>query len=211
MTVLNDFLKDMEGKYTAYHAQEHFDDLYIDIKIIKILGAKKGAYVLTYTNHNGKLFVEFWRSKRMSNPKRFYYLSEQSRLESINKWITNQREREAIIKGSRTSDKGRGLEVGDMLSSVWGYDQTNYNYYEVTKLIGDTMVEIREVNQLSEATGNMQGNCAPIAGDYTGETMRRRATDGRVKVCSVQTASIMQYNMVAGTRIYNAGHYTSYH
>jgi hypothetical protein len=33
------------------------------------------------------------------------------------------------------------LKVGDILVSSWGYDQTNVSFYQVTALIGKTMVE----------------------------------------------------------------------
>ena len=37
------------------------------------------------------------------------------------------------------------LEVGDVLNETWGYEQTNQNFYQVTKKIGKTMVELVEV------------------------------------------------------------------
>jgi hypothetical protein len=36
----------------------------------------------------------------------------------------------------------KNVKVGDIFYSSWGYDQTNIDYYMVTKLIGKTMVEI---------------------------------------------------------------------
>jgi hypothetical protein len=37
------------------------------------------------------------------------------------------------------------LKVGDILYSDWGYDQTNIDFYQVTRVISDKTVEIREI------------------------------------------------------------------
>jgi hypothetical protein len=37
------------------------------------------------------------------------------------------------------------LQVGDVLYSSWGYDQTNINFYQVTRLVGKKMVELMEI------------------------------------------------------------------
>lgn len=34
------------------------------------------------------------------------------------------------------------LKVGDILKMSWGYDQTNIDFFKVTKLCGTTMVEL---------------------------------------------------------------------
>lgn len=41
------------------------------------------------------------------------------------------------------------LQVGDILSSSWGYEQTNVDFYQVQRLAGKTMVEVVKVeNQI---------------------------------------------------------------
>jgi hypothetical protein len=42
------------------------------------------------------------------------------------------------------------LKVGDVLYSSWGYDQTNIDFYQVTRLVGKQSVEVREI--ASEST-----------------------------------------------------------
>ena len=39
------------------------------------------------------------------------------------------------------------LQIGSILYASWGYDQTNIDFYEVTKLIGRTTLELRELGQ----------------------------------------------------------------
>lgn len=52
------------------------------------------------------------------------------------------------------------LKVGDILHTSWGYDQTNVEFYVVTRVSGRA-TWIREIAQDSEATGYMQTKCWP--------------------------------------------------
>lgn len=38
-----------------------------------------------------------------------------------------------------------GVQVGDIFSSSWGYEQTNVDFYQVIELVGETSVRVREV------------------------------------------------------------------
>ena len=39
----------------------------------------------------------------------------------------------------------KNVKIGDIFYSSWGYDQTNIDYYMVTKIIGKTFVEIQKI------------------------------------------------------------------
>ena len=52
------------------------------------------------------------------------------------------------------------LTVGAVLYTSWGYDQTNVEFFAVTRVSG-RRVWIREIASDSEATGSMQGICWP--------------------------------------------------
>ena len=39
-----------------------------------------------------------------------------------------------------------GVEVGDIFSASWGYEQTNNNFFQVVALIGEKSVRVREVH-----------------------------------------------------------------
>lgn len=84
-----------------------------------------------------------------------------------------------------------GLEVGSILYSSWGYDQTNVNFYEVTDVRGK-MVEIREIG--SKVVREQQGAdyVAATPGRFIGKPLRRRpqmsGSRAYVKVNNVQNA-----------------------
>jgi hypothetical protein len=106
------------------------------------------------------------------------------------------------------------VKLGDIFCCSWGYDQTNVDYYEVTKVMG-SMVEVREIGQQREDTAWLQGECAPAPGHFIGKPMRKR-----VNVCS-GTPSIKVYSFayayrieplaeVAGAKVYEVSHWTAY-
>ena len=39
-----------------------------------------------------------------------------------------------------------GVEVGDIFSASWGYEQTNNNFFQVVALVGEKSVRVREVH-----------------------------------------------------------------
>lgn len=119
-----------------------------------------------------------------------------------------------IAAGQATQRKAavRALQVGDVLRAMWGYDQTNIDYYEVTALIGATMVQVRKIAAQRAEDLHMQGDCVPAPGRYTSEPMRRRAQGDRVTIDSVRSAYRITPTVdTAGVRAYAPDHWTAYH
>lgn len=84
------------------------------------------------------------------------------------------------------------LQIGSILYASWGYDQTNIDFYEVTKLIGRTTLELRELKQelISDGFG-LSGKTKPIPGNYISPPFRKRINmHGSVKIDEVSRASI---------------------
>jgi hypothetical protein len=70
-----------------------------------------------------------------------------------------------------------GVGVGSIFYTNWGYDQTNVEFFEVTRLTGAS-VEIREVAQNSESRGSGSDSVTPRKGEFIGEPMVRRIKSG---------------------------------
>jgi hypothetical protein len=101
-------------------------------------------------------------------------------------------------------------KVGEILHTCWGYDQTNIEYFEVVELRGKHVI-LRELAQERTATGFDQGNCAPIAGKYVGEPIRRLAQERGIKIDDCRTAFRSATTTVAGVEVHkplgwSAGH-----
>ncbi len=58
-----------------------------------------------------------------------------------------------------------GVSVGDIFSCSWGYDQTNYNFYEVVGLTGAS-VKVRPVRSNRVGSSGQQNLVVPAKGQY---------------------------------------------
>ena len=105
------------------------------------------------------------------------------------------------------------LSIGDVLMSMWGYEQTNVDYYEVTAHHGRTQITLRPIVARREATGGMQGDCTPVPGKFTGEPIRCKVdgSSNTVRLSSFQRASkIEPIATVDGLRVWPVDHWTAY-
>ena len=64
------------------------------------------------------------------------------------------------------------IKIGDIWRVSWGIEQTNVDFYEVTRTTA-TMVTLTPIDQRDEHDGNMGGHTVPIVGKYTGKPVRR--------------------------------------
>lgn len=111
----------------------------------------------------------------------------------------------------------RGMEEGDVLKCVWGYDQTNVDFYQVVRVKGKNKVVIRQIRQQSEETGYMSGKCWPLVGQFVDDApeMMKVARDGAVRIASYASAHVFKPDATdeevfeTGSRFRSSG-YTSY-
>ena len=111
-------------------------------------------------------------------------------------------------------DQPHGLAVGDVLRSSWGYDQTNTDYFEVTRVIGKRTVEVRQLAEQIEQTAWAQGNSVPVPGQYVGAPMRRQVdTQGAVNILHATYGRAYKMEpvaTVAGVRCFSPSGWSSY-
>lgn len=172
----------------------------------------------------------------------YRYRTEEQRAAKIEEFFASlQRHAEYKAANRASASEWRhDVKVGDIFRSSLGYDQTNIDYYEVVALVGDTMAEVVEIQQESEETAWLQGDCVPAPGkwatepDYSpageeykrehGHYPRKNVKPFRVriqggpkcepyfKVRSFAHASrVTPVATVAGRPMYGASHWTAYH
>lgn len=150
--------------------------------------AQKPAFYFTYRKPENRQIkvTEFFKSRRLS--------------------LAYKAEQKAARKAA-----GRGVKIGDLLRRSWGYDQTNIDYWQVTALVGKTMVEIRPLAQeITEWTGYDRGKCVPIPDKFTGPAERRVAKAGQVKINHYAWAFKIETE-VQGVKTYAASSFSTYH
>ena len=70
------------------------------------------------------------------------------------------------------------LNIGDILESMWGYDQTNVDFYQVVKTTAAT-VTLRKLNTKTVDGDGWTGKVIPIKDDFgKAEPLRRKVKDG---------------------------------
>jgi hypothetical protein len=64
------------------------------------------------------------------------------------------------------------IQLGTIFCDSWGYDQTNVDFYEVTKIISDKTFEITAIS--CQRLEENEEKVIPVSQAYHGEPMRKR-------------------------------------
>lgn len=145
--------------------------------VVKEIDAETGATSATWTHKSGMVLGALWT--KGGRAQRFRFAS----VESAKTWVTSElaklradQQRKAAKRAERSAHVTK-LVVGDVLVSSWGYEQTNVDYYQVTRVVSAQMVEIRPIaSKIIEATGPMSETVTADPGNFRGEPKRHRVT-----------------------------------
>ena len=159
----------------------------------KITCKRSRAVAYVYANTSGQPCAIAFHGRAQKPDWRFRFRTEAERARRIAEhfdcWARNA-ERKAQERADRKAAK-RGVEVGHILVSSWGNEQTNVDFYKVTKLIGSTMVEIVEIGQMmAQADTSMSEHVVPNPDAVLGAPMRKRCVKGVVSIESYTSARI---------------------
>ena len=170
--------------------------------------------IFHYTNTAGALCAVAFRGKAIRPAFRYRFGSPALRDTYCRDWADGVMWSQASTVARRAArNQAHTFVVGDVLMSMWGYEQTNVDYYQVTELHGRTQITLRQIARRSEETASMQGDCTPIPGQFIGEPSRRRV-DGihnAVRPSSFECAAKVEpLAIVDGVRIWPVDHWTAY-
>lgn len=165
-----------------------------------------GGVVFTFINAKGRLCAMAYapRAKKRTS-WRYYFPNAAAREKRIRETIKGWREAKAETAQRKAKRNApHSLEVGHVLVSTWGYEQTNVDFYEVTKVVSDRTVEIREIgSRITETIGWAMGKRLPDIGNYTSQPMRKRVDmsggDASVTIRSFASASLWSGRPVSFT------------
>lgn len=99
------------------------------------------------------------------------------------------------------------IKVNDVFVSQWGYEQTNYCFYQIVGLHGKKSVSVRELQTNKVPTGDMRGVVTPILNDFKGDVFKKRLNVFNGKAF-IKIADYEYAYKENGKREY---HYTSYY
>lgn len=131
-------------------------------KDAKLFPTPAGCAVYIYTAHDGSPAAIAFRGSAARPGLHYRFKSDERRQVAIAGFVASVTDAQTR-KAARQTEKTawvNPLQVGNILSTCWGYDQTNVEFYTVTKVSGKR-VWIREIAADYEATGFMSGKTWP--------------------------------------------------
>lgn len=154
-----------EKERTNYHIEHErlAGSLIIHSKIANVTFARSEA--------RGRVYLKGWRGK--SDKPAFYYgfSTAKAAEDYATKYAKNEAENEARKLSRKAEKKSKRdnlrasdhWQVGDVAKTLWGYDQTNVEFFQVVEVKAKSVV-VREIKQ----------NCSDNGGPYGGKTAPRR-------------------------------------
>lgn len=151
---------------------------------------------------------------RGSRKPKFNYMftTSEKRKEHITKFADSLRKHENEKKADRAKTANHTLQVGDILASSWGYDQTNVNFFQITTLKGKTQCVVKEIAS-QRVTGS---TVIPVIdsflanGDEKVCKINTRYGSTSLKISSCQTAYVLDYELVGGKKMFKPKYETPF-
>ena len=111
----------------------------------------------------------------------YYFNSEEHRETYIHKFIEEQKEKLEYKAERKAKKQAPAIRVlpykpGDIIYNSWGYDQTNIDFYQVTRCTKSS-VFIRPIKaEYSDRSAgcDMAAYVTPLKGEFTGEEIRKK-------------------------------------
>lgn len=178
-----------------------------------VLTAKDGSIFYVSTE---MLVIKAYRAKAKKPFMNYRYknldrlkASVTNSINACNSSFEEKAKRKAESK-KRVIEFREKLEVGTILYTCWGYEQTNVEFYQVVSKAG-AYCEVREIAKRSQDTAYMQSEVTPKPNTFIGEPMRKKIMDGYIVIHNSANASPLEYEELAtGTKVYKRCHTSSY-
>lgn len=184
---------------------------FVPVGAVKIADKASDAVAFLYTDRDGHPCARVFYGKQSKPVLRCYFRNDAQREASV-KIAFESRRRALGAKAEYKAARKAAIPtyaVDDILSTCWGYDQTNREFYQVVKVAGKA-VTVRQIAAETVATGDMTARVIPLPGEFIGEELRRLSTGAGLKITSCQRANHHEFETVAGVKVYRAVSTSSY-
>ncbi len=144
----------------------------------------KGFDAVFYVYEGHKPCAMFFKGTAAKPVWRYSFRTEADRAKRIAEEIKALQDRKAFQAANGLDRmKPHGLEIGHILVTCWGYDQTNREFFKVIEVPGPRTVILQEVEGIDASNGKegyMQGQSVP-GETFKGEPIKCVANYGSVK------------------------------
>lgn len=170
-----------------------FAESYAKMNNLKVETELDVTYIM-YDN-DGRFSLLAWIGKAHRAAHNYYFLSEKTREDYLQKVISRrqafwdskeERKQEKLI---RKKEAIKTFEVGDILYTMWGYDQTNVDFYQIIEKKNSSVI-IREIAKRTTEDGFMSGHTTALKDEFTGEPMLKRINSEYLTITSYSSASL---------------------
>jgi hypothetical protein len=138
------------------------------------------AYVSQYDTKGRWQVVTYRGSAGKHSANALYSTLDKAELAVADWFNTLTSHKEYVAKSKAERNQAHTLVVGDIITNSWGYDQTNVDCYQVTR-VSSHFVWLRPIAQElvpDEGCGPMSGRVKPIPGRFleNGEETQHKAS-----------------------------------
>lgn len=133
-----------------------------------IFQEKPATEILTILKENGFRWhrkKKLWYAKVTDERKALVKELQKANTEIISV-SNNVSETPTKTKAKKQPVNKYGVKVGDMFCDIWGYEQTNVDFYQVVDLKGSTTVVLKPVKKNARMIGDMSYMVSPIKDDF---------------------------------------------
>ena len=142
---------------------------------------KDASTIYVFLTAKGEPAARFYAGRTMK-PESYRFSSKDARTAAIKRFVAFRNEHFEAKQAKKAAQSERTLKVGDVVYTSWGYEQTNVDYYKVTKLVGKASYELVEIGANHEADTSMSGRTTPDPTNEIGQPFRKREVNGNLKV-----------------------------
>ena len=187
----------------------------------KVCDRHSDAVAYVYTTRRGAPAYAVFYGRQARPVAHFTARTEAERTKRVAGLFASRQARAAAVASHKASQAAEAALIagGDVLRSSWGYEQTNVNFYQVTARKGASVTlrpiaaeEVETVAFHPDGTPiqAMSGHVAPLVGTFTGEAFTKRIAGSGVRISSYSVATRLEFETVAGVRVYRRSFVSSY-
>ena len=165
-------------------------EFYIPAKSTKFADKNSSAVAYIF-EMAGAPYAKGFRGKAAKPDFYHRFKTEADRTKFVKNWMAKVAQSEKVAADYKAKQKAarqtpHGWEVGLILQGSWGYEQTNVNFFEVTKVISPTMVEIEQIGSMTSTEdqsgiSSMAAYVVPNPDARTGKKSRHKVVNGSIK------------------------------
>jgi len=164
-------------------------------KEIKAAKTDAVAYINDYADGT-KYTAMVFGGKRSKYDKYYGFKTKEARDNYVIKYFTDQenlalsKKKWAEDKKAQAEENQANYQVGDILVSSWGYDQTNIDYYQVIERTAKMATIQKICKEFLDSGYPSEDKVIPLKDSFVGKPKKKKIGTYGITISSFETASL---------------------